>query len=157
MLIKDLGLPNITQEEILKNISKSKWKLLVKKAIKGKCETELKNEIQNLKKLKDGPMQNECFNTKQYLKEYQLEDARLFFKYRSKMLDFKFNYKSNPLHSKDLWKCDSCRTNIDTQSHMLWCQAYKELRIDKDLQSDKDLTKYIQEVLEIRMKMNLIK
>ena len=67
----------------------------------------------------------------------------------------KRNFRHDPAYTKDIWKCDSCRTSIDTQSHMLWCEAYKELRMDKDLRSDKDLTKYIQEVLEIRMKMNL--
>ena len=72
-------------------------------------------------------------------------------------IHIKRNFRHDPAYTKDSWKCDSCRTNIDTQSHMLWCEAYKELRIDKDLQSDKDLTKYIQEVQEIRMKLNLIK
>ena len=64
----------------------------------------------------------------------------------------KRNFRHDQVYTAELWKCDSCKTNIDTQSHMLWCEAYKELRTDKDLQSDRDLTKYIQEVLEIRMK-----
>ena len=75
-LIEDLGLPNITIPHKIKQVTKNKWKQLVKKAIKDKCETELKNEILKFKKLKDGPMKEENFKTQQYLKDYQLEKAR---------------------------------------------------------------------------------
>ena len=69
----------------------------------------------------------------------------------------KWNYKNDPQYRHDLWKCQSSRTSIDTQSHLLWCESYKNLKADKDLNSDKDLANYIIEVLKIRTKLNLIK
>ena len=113
--------------------------------------------IERWSKLKDGPMQDENFGTKQYLKEYRLNEARTFFKFRSKMLDFKFNYKSNPSHSRELWKCDSCQSAIETQEHILWCPAYQELREGKSLDNDKDLVGYFVSVMKIRENLNLKK
>ena len=69
----------------------------------------------------------------------------------------KFNFKNDPQYRQDLWKCSSCRTNIDTQSHILWCDSYKKLREGKDLNSNKDLANYIIEVLKIREKLNVTK
>ena len=138
-------------------MSKNKWKQQIKKAINDKCENELRNEILKMKKLKDGPMKEEGFKTQQYLKEYKLEKARTFFKYRSQIFDFKFNYKNNPQHSKELWKCDSCQSAIETQDHILWCPAYVALREGKSLKSDKDLVEYFVSVMKIREKLNLKK
>ena len=75
----------------------------------------------------------------------------------SNMMDFKFNYKNNPSHSKDLWKCDSCQSAIETQDHILWCPAYHELREGKSIENDKDLVEYFSKVMKIREKLNLNK
>ena len=126
-----------------------KWKSLVKSALKKACENELKNEIINLQKLKEGPMKEENFKTKSYLKEFCLEDARVFFKYRSKMLNFKFNYKNDTKNSRELWKCDSFQSAIESQDHILWCPAYVDLRDGKSLENDKDLIDYYSAVMKI--------
>ena len=47
--------------------------------------------------------------------------------------------------------------NIETQSHILYCEAYSELRAGKDLNSDTDLVQYMKNVLIIREKLNLNK
>ena len=158
-LIKDLNLPNITKKEVIVEgkISKIKWKNIVKNALMKKCEKEQKEEILKFKKLKDGPMKNERFGTKQYLKNYKLEDARLHFKYRTKMMEFKFNYKNDKKNSSELWNCDSCQSAIETQDHILWCPAYTSLRADKSLDNDEDLIKYFTQVMKIREKLKLKK
>ena len=46
--------------------------------------------------------------------------------------------------------CDSCKRAIESQSHLLWCPAYQHLREGKSLDSDKDLTQYIINVLQYR-------
>ena len=130
---------------------------MIKRALKDKCEIELKNEIQKSKKLKNGPMKEESFQTKPYLREYKLDDSRTLFKYRSKMLDFKFNYKNNPSHTKDLWNCDSCQSAIESQDHILWCPAYVKLREGKSLESNEDLVQYFTSVMKIRENLNLKK
>ena len=71
------------------------------------------------------------------------------------MLKIKFNFKNTPAYSNTNWRCDSCEKAIDTQSHILWCPAYSELRIGKDINSDDDLMEYIEKVMTIREKLNL--
>ena len=60
-------------------------------------------------------------------------DGRTMFKYRTHMTDIKFNYKNKEDYVMELWKCDSCQTAIELQSHILWCPAYQELRGGKDI------------------------
>ena len=156
-LIKELGLPNIMSENDREKISKLKWKQLIKKAIMEKCESELKSEILKLKKLKNGPMESETLKTKHYLKTNKLKDARILFKYRSKMLDFKFNYKNDVIYSKEMWSCDSCQSAIESQDHILWCPAYVDLREGKSINEDKDLIAYFAAVMKIREELKLKK
>ena len=84
-------------------------------------------------------------------------EARLNFKLRSQMLDVKFNYSHDPSFKRDLWKCDSCESSIESQSHILWCPAYSDLRIGKDIDNDKDLIEYVKIVMSVRQKLNLTK
>ena len=156
-LIKELDLPDITENKTNEETTKQKWKKLVKEAIVEESEKELKEKISKLKKLKDGPMKNETFGTKDYLKSMDLTEARLKFKFRSKMLDVKMNYSHDPVFSKDLWKCDSCERSIDTQNHILWCPAYSEIREGKSLNNDEDLISYLKKVMNVRDKLKLTK
>ena len=73
-------------------------------------------------------MKDETFKEKEYLKDMKMVDAQTFFKFRTNMTNIKYNYKHNENYARELWKCDSCMTAIDTQSHILWCPAYLELR-----------------------------
>ena len=126
-------------------------------ALKGKCVAEFKTHILKFKKLKNGPMKDESFGTKQYLKDLSLSDARLNFKIRSKMLNIKFNYKNDKLNAKELWNCDSCQSAIESQDHIIWCPAYADLREDKSLNNDNDLIVYFKEVMKIRENLKLNK
>ena len=73
------------------------------------------------------------------------------------MFYVKFNYKSDPKHSSDLWKCSSCQTSIETQDHVLWCPSYAALREGKDIKNDGDLAEYLKKVLIVRDSLNLTK
>ena len=158
-LIKIFDLPDITKSHIHKQWPKRKWKKVVKSNINEKCENDLKIKIKNMKKLKSGPMaeESESFSQKQYLSEMTVTDARVNFKLRSQMLDVKYNYSHDPKYTSDLWKCDSCQSAIETQSHILWCPSYSDLRIGKDINNDKDLINYIKSVMKARDNLNLIK
>ena len=95
---------------------------------------------------------------KPYLKELDLSSVRTKFKFRTKMTQFvKMNYSSSIEYSEDLWRCQSCRTKIDTQTHVLWCPEYMSLREGKNLDSDKDLCEYLQAVFRIRQKLEILK
>ena len=58
---------------------------------------------------------------------------------------------------KNLWRCDSCQTNIDTMNHVLWCPSYSELRSGKDLHDDQDVANYLHDVMLIRSKLDIQK
>ena len=58
------------------------------------------------------------------------------------------NYKSDPKYMRDMWKCNYCG-RIDSESHILFCELFKDLRNGKDLENDKDLATYL-------FKVNLI-
>ena len=142
-IINDLKLPNILNNDINKQYSKLKWKKLVKEEVWKKCETDLREEIKKLEKLVESKMSDEMFETKSYLKNMTLENARVKFKIRTEMLNLKFNYKHMPQNEKTLWQCDSCQSSIETQSHIMWCPAYRELRVGKDINDDNDLIEYV--------------
>ena len=54
-----------------------------------------------------------------------------------------------PYNKSSLWKCEDCGY-VDTQSHILNCPAYQELREGKSLNCDADLVTYFAEVLKLR-------
>ena len=127
-LITKFGLPNIFDLKIIQSLSKNSFKSLVREAIHSECENELKNEINNKDKLKSGPMPKESFEKKSYINTLLPANARQIFKFRSKMFDAKYNYKSDRTYSEELWKCSSCQTCIKTQDHVLFCPSYAILR-----------------------------
>ena len=103
-------------------------------------------------KLKNSKLINENFGMKNYIKNLKVEESRTMFKHRCKMTRYvKMNYKNEPRYSKSLWKCENCE-NIDSESHILWCESYKDIRSGKNLENDKDLCDYIQKVMKIRKK-----
>ena len=147
-------LPNILKQKM----KKSKWKGLVKKAIQTANAEELRSDMDSYRKLENSELLLEDFRRQPYLTELNLADCRTKFKYRTKMTQYiKMNYSSEIRYSEDLWRCDSCRTKIDSQSHVLWCSSYASLREGKDLSSDADLCSYLQKVMEIRHERNISK
>ena len=150
----ELKIPNILREDI-PHIA---WKKIVGAAIRRKNEETLLAKIKDSKKLENSSMVTETFQRREYINSMFLADARTLFKYRSSMTEHvKMNYSSDYKYKADLWKCDSCQVNIDTQDHVLWCPSYSELRAGKDLSCDKDLTRYLHDVLLVREKLNLRK
>ena len=66
----------------------------------------------------------------------------------------KRNYANDKKYRQSLWQCVSCKTEIDTQSHVMWCDAYSELRKNVNFDNNKDLAKYIGDILKIREKLD---
>ena len=139
------------------DISKQQCKNHVKKAVRSSFEEEAKIKIKQLKKLSEGPLVDEDFECRPYLKELTLSEARTNFRFRSKMTDLAWNYKHDKSYEADLWKCERSQSCIETQEHVLVCPAYADLREGKDIQSDKDLVSYMQGVMLIRDKLRITK
>lgn len=150
-LFEQFSLPNIIDEE--RKISKLQWKRLVKKTMYESFGNYLANEIKSSSKLKDGPMVGESFGQKNYLSEMSMHDARTLFRIRSKTNNIRMNQQNNKENARNLWKCRECG-NIDTQSHILWCPYFANLREGKSINDDADLVSYFTEVFKIREDIN---
>ena len=99
--------------------------------------------------MKHNDYENEEFEVKPYIHNMKLRNARTQFRIRSSTIPCKMNMKSNAKFAADLWKCDEC-FSLDSQSHILWCEAYAPIREGKSLDNDNDIVQYYQEVMKIR-------
>ena len=82
-----------------------------------------------------------------------IQTARMIFRFRVDLIETKMNYKNKYIHGNLL--CDSCESEVDLNTHVLYCPAYKDLRAEKDLQNDNHLALYLQKVMAIRAKLSL--
>ena len=55
------------------------------------------------------------------------------------MLPVKFNFKNDKKNQQELWRSDSFLVEIESQSHILHCPAYQQLRENKSLENQDDL------------------
>ena len=132
--------------------TKSKWKNLVKKAIKKANESEIRKSIEPYKKMKHLSIENETFECKQYLSTLPLEKARTLFKHKFKTTEnVKINYKNDAGFANYMWKCSSC-SNQDIESHLLWCPGYADMINGLNLNEDADLCSYLQIIFSVRCK-----
>ena len=96
----------------------------------------------------------EKFECKEYLSTLPLEKARTMFKHKYKMTEMvKMNFKNDQKYANLLWRCSSC-SNQDTESHLLWCPGYTDLRKGLNLNDDSDLCSYLQKIFAVRCKEN---
>ena len=132
--------------------SKSQWKKQVNLKIKEKNKNDILETIarSDYKKLDLEELKAENFERKDYISKLNMSEARTKFAIRTKMTkSVKLNYKNDPVNKNSLWKCEDC-SYVDSQEHILWCQAYEQFRTNKDLSDDKDLVRYFQQVLQYR-------
>ena len=123
-----------------------------------KNEDDLRKKIMKMEKLKNGDMVKEKCERKDYVKSLSVNDARNIFLKNTCMTRYvKMNYMSDFKYVKELWQCDSCQRNIDSMNHVMWCPSYRELRENRNLDDDKDLARYLHDVMAIRSKLNIQK
>ena len=110
--------------------------------------------MERLSKLQEYGESEETYELKEYIKKMNMHDARINFQLRSKMFPCKNNFKNDPENTASKWLCKVCM-QVDSQSHILTCSAYKQLREGKSLDSDQDIVDYYKKVLRIRTKLNI--
>ena len=133
-------------------LSKSKWKNLVKRAINQANEEEIRASIEPYKKIDSSIIETEKFECKEYLSTSTLSKARTVFKHKYQMTEnVKMNFKNDQAFSNSLWQCREC-LNQDTESHLLWCPGYLNLREDLDLNINEDLCSYLQAIFTLKFK-----
>ena len=84
------------------------------------------------------------------MSELNLSQARTKFKLRTRMLEVKNNFQGG--REKSQLICEACEVCVETQDHILFCSAYHDLRVDRDINNDLDLVDYVREVMKRRDK-----
>ena len=143
-ICKQVGLKDITKY----NISKSQ----IKEAIFYSHYKDLKEELSTSKKLEE--IQNEDFRTIQpYFKEKSVENTRLVFRIRTKMVSkIPGNLKNMYKNTENGLKCSHCTEPVMTQSHCISCPGMAELRDGLELSEINDMVTFFRRVLKERDK-----
>ena len=134
-------------------VSKKQFKLLVKRACAEANDQDLKIQIQSYKKMK--ALQDEIKKGNGYFFKETLYNARAIFRFRVELFEAKNNFKNRPEYKKQGYLCDSCQSQVDENTHVLFCPSYSSLREGKSLKNDVHLAQYLQKVLEIRTNLRL--
>ena len=90
-----------------------------------------------------------------YFFKETLENVRTLFGFRVDLYESKMNFKNKPEYKAEKYLCDSCESETDVSTHVLFCPSYSVLREQKDLNNDKHLANYLKQVLEIRTQLRL--
>ena len=136
-------------------INKKQFKYIVKKACQQKNEEDLKSQICTYKKM--SALNDEIKKGNSYFFKETLKDARTIFRFRVELYESKLNFKNKPEYKAEQFMCDSCESEVDDHTHVLFCPSYADLREDKRLNNDSDMAKYLQKVLDIRTNLRLNK
>ena len=133
---------------------KNEWKHILKKAAIEKNENDLRESMKDLEKMDE--VKHETYERKSYISEMSMLDARMMMRMRARMVKCKMNFSSERVNVETSWKCRACCSGaIETQNHILYCEAYKPLREGKSLNSDEDVVEYFRKVFELREKLGI--
>ena len=80
-----------------------------------------------------------------------LSTIRELFRIRTNMNPLKGSFKGN--HQREGFLCVACGEMEEGNSHVLVCNKYADLRLDKNLVEGKDLVSYFREVMKRRGEM----
>ena len=111
----------------------------------------LLSQLQKSRKLDIEELSSEEYEEKSYISEMKISQGRVFFSSRSFMLStIQWNFQNQPEFKANQYLC-RCTEHVDTQSGLLTCTLYSNLRIGLDLyNSDTDLVTYFQRVMQER-------
>ena len=102
-------------------------------------------------------IKDEIHKGNSYFFKETLSNVRILFRFRVDLYEAKMNFKHKPEYKAEKYLCDSCESEVDVNTHVLFCPSYATLRENKSLNNDSDLAEYLKSVLEIRMKLRLNK
>ena len=126
----------------------------VKKEVVNKCferdECDLKNSMENLKKMEEVKREN-C-KMKNYMSRKSIQDVREIFAARLSLIPLGGNFKHDKRFLVDNWLCVGCVNNVlETQEHVATsCPGYADIRERFDLTSDDGMLEFYREVLKRR-------
>ena len=147
------------------NYSQVEWKRLVNTKIREMNRDDILQQMKKpYKKISYVDHMDQELQLQPYLVSLNISDARLRFKLKTGMTPtVRMNFPSDPEFSRQLWTCPGCSEGKpdqdivvgyrDTQTHILSCEGYEDLRENKDLACDKDLVTYFSLVIKKRLEI----
>ena len=96
-------------------------------------EDDLFEKLKNYKKINITEIEGERCELKDYMRQLNLTRARMRFKLRTKMTPaVQMNFRSEKKFANNDWKCVGCTDGWkDTQTHIIHCDGYADLRYGK--------------------------
>ena len=127
-LCEQLGIYGLFDTEI----SKAQFKAIVKKACQDRNEEELNNLISTYKKM--AALRDEVQKGNSYFFTESLQNARTIFRFRVELFEAKLNFRNKQEYkSQGNYLCDSCESESDNNTHILFCPSYAPVRENKNL------------------------
>ena len=119
----------------------------MREACKTKDSKDMVEGMEGKSKLDD--LKKDGCDTKEYMTRKFLHQVRDIFRARTSMVEgIKGNFKG--MHVGKDMKCDGCKQEQDSQSHVTSCTAYADLREGLDFHQDTHLVNYFKKVIERR-------
>ena len=146
---EEIGISGVFDE----NVNKLGFKKTVKEACKYANDESIANSISKYKKM--SAIRDEMTKGNDYFCRESLTNVRTLFRFRVDLFEAKKNFKNKKEYKDENYLCDSCESEVDENTHVLYCVAYKDLREGKSMNNDEELCQYLQKVLEIRARLRL--
>jgi hypothetical protein len=145
-ICNEIGVPNANVNILSKNS--------INLALRNHDRTDMFEKLAKGYKKLDKIKGDDPTKPKEYMERKSISDCRLIFRMRTEMIKIKDNMKNN--YKGDLVNCDVCEMRVpESQTHVMLCAGYEQLRVGKDMGTDGDLVIYFREVLLLREKRKL--
>ena len=131
------------------SMSKFCYRKVVDNACRIQDEVDMKGGMVGMTKM-EKLMNDDCAR-KEYMGIKSLKDVRDTFRMRTQLIEGIKGNQKNKYRGGDM-TCQGCKEQVDTQSHVLTCGSYEDLRYNKDLSRDEDLVLFFKHVVKRRMK-----
>ena len=148
-ICKVLEIPDVNTLDM----TKPELRRLLKKACERKDEEETRSDMEKMTKMED--VREEDCRLKPYMRELDLQSVRERFQVRITMNKLRANYKMDPRNKSEKWLCVGCESEVESNSHVMECEEYSELRarMGDGLFTDKGMVDYFRDVMEYRRRM----
>ena len=111
-------------------------------------------DARNYKKIDYLSMACEDYEMKEYFTTLDLNRARIKFRERAKcMKTCMTHFSSDQNYLKAMFECINCSEGkIDTLSHWRECTSFSKFRQHRNLDSDRNLVDYYQDIIQMRLR-----
>ena len=153
--LRQFGITNI------QSYTKYSFKKITKAKIIAKNSEELIQMASKYKKIDIDSFSSEPFEVQPYFKQLNVPDSRFKFKLKSRVTAKIANNCHNDKRFKAIgYRCIGClrdqpirenhEISLDTEEHILNCNSYSHLRLNKQMDRDTHIIEYFRQVIALR-------